>query len=73
MPEQPKNTIILETAFFIAEQLLKYAPAAFTTFREILTKDGVTIEELRDERNRIAAQTYETLVPHTRLPPTPPD
>ena len=58
----------LTLALFAAEQLIKYAPGMFASFQTLISKPGVTVEELRAERTRIAAQTYESLVPHTQLP-----
>jgi len=60
---------VMTLALFAAEQLLKYAPGMFVSFQKLISKPGVTVEELKAERARIAAQTYESLVPHTQLPP----
>ena len=60
---------LLQLAIFAAEQLIKHAPELFSAFRDLITRQDVTVEELQAERMRIASQTYEQLVPHTQLPP----
>ncbi len=60
---------IYTLAIFAAEQLIRVAPPLFLKFQELIAKKDVTIAELQAERHRIAAQTYEELVPHSKLPP----
>ncbi len=65
-------TPIYTLALFAAEQLIRFAPPLFLKFQELIAKKDVTPDELKAERQRIAAQTYEELVPHTKLPPSQP-
>lgn len=62
------NTAILQLALFAAEKLLVHAPTLFAGFQTLIAKKNVTVEELKAERDRIAAQSYKELVPNSKLP-----
>lgn len=58
---------LLQLAFFATEQLIKHAPALFADFQKLVSKTDVTAEDLRAKREEIAADTYEKLVPNSKL------
>lgn len=64
---------MFQTALFIAEQLLRFAPSLFAEFQTIIANKDITIEELRTRRVAIQNQKFEDLVPHSELPPTVPE
>lgn len=53
---------------FIAEQLLRRAPAMFVQFQEIIAKKDITADEIRAKRQTLEEQRYEQLVPHSQIP-----
>lgn len=63
------QTALLNLALFAAEELILHAPELFAKFAELLSRESVTVEELRAERESIAATHYKDLVPGTQIPP----
>ena len=62
------ETALLQAAIFAAEQLLKHAPELYAGFADLVRRENVTTAELMAERDRIAAQSYKSLVPDSKLP-----
>ena len=69
LPAQTPQTALLNLALFAAEELILHAPELFAKFAELLSRETVTIEDLRAERASIAATHYKDLVPATQIPP----
>jgi len=65
------NNAIFQLALFAVEQLIKHAPTLFLEFQKLISKADVTLAEIEAERVRISSQTYESLVPHSRLKDDP--
>lgn len=63
------SNVVLQSAFFAFEQLLKYAPDLVATFQAAVSRQEVSVEEIRARRHALVEQTFESLVPNSQLPP----
>jgi len=56
---------------FALQEAIKYAPALAVEISALLEKSNPTEQDWADLRAKFAAKTYESMVPHSGLIPTP--
>jgi hypothetical protein len=61
------NKPLAEIFVFVLQQIITHAPGLIADLKALFQKEDVTVADLQALRDRIAAESYEGQVPHSRL------
>lgn len=70
-PAPDPNAALINLAIFAVEEAIKYSPALIAEFRSLLNKDNPGPEDWAALRAKVLGDTYEALVPNSRLKSSP--